>query len=252
MWVWGVCVWPVELNCCIPADCTQVLLNLPTNIDLLSKQLWICAPHETRWLDWEVVWVLCVFERLRWIFTTFLCRSLKIQPLIFQLTGVYSAHKIFSVWVGGGKCPNVFSLYCHQTCCITAHHRILFLRTRMHARDSQQPEITPQKTFQAGLSHRRHSYTTWTTPERKTHKCRRFVSHNSASISPRRVEDVEVNQKKVPQTYRESNGSHGNTPCELSTRYETLRLMNSLFLQRGPFGAPATVSRCHRREFTLT
>lgn len=34
-----VCVWPVELNCCIPADCTQVLLNLPTNIDLLSKQL---------------------------------------------------------------------------------------------------------------------------------------------------------------------------------------------------------------------
>lgn len=37
--VFGVCVWPTELNCCIPASCTQVLLNLPSNIDLLSKQL---------------------------------------------------------------------------------------------------------------------------------------------------------------------------------------------------------------------
>lgn len=34
------------------------------------------------------------------------------------------------------------------------------------------------------------------TPESKTHNCRRFVSHNSASISPWRVEDKEVNQEK--------------------------------------------------------
>lgn len=56
--------------------------------------------------------------------------------------------------------------------------------------------VTPQNTFLVGLSHRRHSYTTWTTPESKIHKCRRFVSHNSASISPWRVEYEEVNQKK--------------------------------------------------------
>jgi len=48
-----VYVWPAEISCCIPADCTQVLLNLPSNIALLSKQLQICA---SCWLDLKV-WV---------------------------------------------------------------------------------------------------------------------------------------------------------------------------------------------------
>lgn len=48
MKVFGARVWPAELNGCIPAGCTQVLLNLPSNIDLLSKQRRICAPREFR------------------------------------------------------------------------------------------------------------------------------------------------------------------------------------------------------------
>lgn len=43
-----MCVWPAEINCCIPAGYKQVLLNLLANINLLSKQLRICVSHVKR------------------------------------------------------------------------------------------------------------------------------------------------------------------------------------------------------------
>lgn len=176
-------------------------------------------------------------------------RTIRIQILILKS----------DIVCGGGTretSQNAFLLDCHQKSCINARHRPLFLRIHMHARDSQQPEMTivsdHKKTFLVGLSRCHCSYTTWSTPESENHKCRQFVSHISASIWPWRVKDEKGKSEKVQQTYGESNGSHGNTLCELSTRYETLSLMNSLFLQRSPFGAPATVSPCHRWEFTST
>lgn len=63
----SLCVWAAELNCCIPAGCTQVLLNLPFNIHRLSKQLWIRASREShREVLWVSLWF--VFEGVWWVF----------------------------------------------------------------------------------------------------------------------------------------------------------------------------------------
>lgn len=123
-----VCVWPAELNCCIPAGCTQVFLNLPSNFDLLSKQLWICETRKTHRLGSEAV-------RAGTSHVAVFCQQI--------------CHDTKSYFLSRKKenCKNAFPLHCR---------RMLFLRPDMHSRGSQQPEIntvTPQRNIPQGLSH---------------------------------------------------------------------------------------------------